>query len=367
MRGKDKKVVLFSGHLYDSKRNAGFHHIANSLLSQGFDVLFVTAPYSLLNQIKNFRGNKLNYQSNKIKIHNNGMKSYVHYTPFHVANLRIDALNNWTKNLYKIYQKFPLHQIEEFLTDSNFIIFESTPGLFLIDAVKKINSDAKYIYRVSDDLELLGVHPSLLDYEQSKLESFDLISVPSQYIYKKLREKDNKAKVKLQYHGINKEIFDKEENNPYKSNSINAVFVGISRLDYDFICLASKRFSHIHFHIIGPIERKVKSHNIHYYGEIPFQETIKYVKYADIGLHTLCYSKGAESFTDSLKVQQYTYCNLPIIAPNFLKSNRENKLYYERDYSNLDRVFEECRKFNFDNKQKVNSWEELSKMLCDLS
>ena len=36
-----------------------------------------------------------------------------------------------------------------------------------------------------------------------------------------------------------------------------------------------------------------------------------------------------ESATDSLRLRQYTYCVLPIMAPEFMRSNKPQVFYYQ--------------------------------------
>lgn len=363
-----KNVIFVSGHFYNSKRKAGFHQIADAFVNSGNKIVFVTAPYSLLFKLKkNHYSSQLNFEKNKLILERKNAFSYVHYTFFHIANFKNKFLNFVTQSLYKFYQRFPLKYLKVEVENSDLIIFESAPGLFLFDKFKKINSKAKYIYRVSDDLENLNVHPSLIKYEHRILSQFDLVSVPSQFIYDKLFKIAPNANLKLHYHGLKKEIYDLEYNSPYPDNSINAIFVGVYKLDYNFLNYAASNFKNITFHIIGPLDQKVKMENIKYYGEMPFEETIPFVKYANIGLHTIIYSKGAESFTDSLKVHQYTYCGLPIIAPDFLRTDRKNMFYY-RNESDISLAIIDSLKFkNFKNlKNNVITWAELkTKLLND--
>ena len=63
---------------------------------------------------------------------------------------------------------------------------------------------------------------------------------------------------------------------------------------------------------------------------MPFSKTIPYIKFADVGLNSRTYRKGySASLSDSLKVIQYRYCGLPIVAPNFIDLNRQGVYYYE--------------------------------------
>ena len=113
-------------------------------------------------------------------------------------------------------------------------------------------------------------------------------------------------------------------------------------------------------------EVKGESKNIHFCGEMPFKETIPYLKYADIGLHTLNHTKGAESFTDSLKVIQYEYCRLPVVAPDYLNCNRPQVHYYTPgDQNSINDALSQA--INFDRSRisvdNINSWDDLTDQL----
>ncbi len=57
-----KRVVLITGHYWNSKRKAGFHWLADAFLRQGWEVVFFTAPpapLSLLSVIR--RDYRLDY------------------------------------------------------------------------------------------------------------------------------------------------------------------------------------------------------------------------------------------------------------------------------------------------------------------
>jgi 2-beta-glucuronyltransferase len=359
------RVTLVTGHYWDTKRRAGFHWLADAYKNLGYEVLFFSAPISYMLQIKGdyrFEFN-LKKEANKLIKKDENLYSYVHFTPWHVANMRSSFLNKISMPLMKLYSKYSFKDAEKFIGLSDMIIFESSPGLFLFEKIKKLNPTARFVYRVSDDLRLLNVHPALIKLEHSILDNFDLVSVPSMYIKNVLSTLIlDKSKLKVQLHGINKEIFNTEHESPYKLNK-NAVFVGNSHFDYSFLKIASTFFPEINFHIIGPIPAIENRPNIITYGEIPFKDTIAYIKHADIGLQIRSYSAGAESLTDSLKVLQYTFCKLPIIAPVFLKTSRQNTFYYNiGEESSIESAINAALAFNkkdFDNSE-VNSWNEVA-------
>ena len=327
-----KRVVLITGHYWNSKRKAGFHWLAEALWHQGWEVIFMTAALSWLSVIR--QDYRLNYpvlqEANQLFQVDKAMWSYVWFTPWHPANLRSDFLNYLSQSLFRTYNKLPLGAVESKLREADLVIFESTPALLLFEKFKYLNPKARFIYRVSDDLRLLRNHPVVLETEKRIASQFDLVSVPSQAIYRLFA---GLPTVELHLHGIRKELFDRQYTNPYPaSDQPNLIFVGNSYFDCEFLEQASQLFPNWEFHIIGPLKNLPQRKNITKYGELPFEATIPYIKHANIALQTLhlpFYSTGIESFSDSLKVIQYTYCHLPIIAPAHLSSSRSHFFYYE--------------------------------------
>jgi 2-beta-glucuronyltransferase len=137
------------------------------------------------------------------------------------------------------------------------------------------------------------------------------------------------GKVDLHKHGLRRELFEQPCTNPYSNAGPHVLFVGRKYLDHDFLVRATTLFPAWSFHVFGPTDHPPSAANLSIYGERSFEELIPYLRYADVGLQTLVYWPGAECFTDSLKMQQYTYCRLPIVAPTFLRSAQPHVFYYE--------------------------------------
>lgn len=361
-----KKITLITYHHWKSKRKAGFHLLAKAFYDLGYEIVFITGAISRFSILKkDFRLESVDKKSfNKIKKEKDNFYTYTWYTNWHPVNLRNRFLNKLSYSIFGNYASlFKDEEIISFIKDSYAFVFESFPGLFLFASLKKLSPDSKFIYRVSDDMRLLNLHPVVLNYERKILSDFDLVSVPSQYIKNIFPDSEN---IKLQYHGIDKRIFDECSENPYKNKKVNAVFVGVSKFDFDFLSKAAKLFPDWDFHIIGPIKKEVKRKNIIYYGELDFKKTIPFIKYANIALQNISYKKGVESYTDSLKVLQYSYCRLPIVAPDFIKSERKNIFYYTpHNEKSILNALNEAIKFkrdSFDN-SRTNSWEDLANKL----
>lgn len=361
-----KRAVLLTGHYWASRRQAGYHSIARSLLDKGWEVLFFTAPLSWFSILRRDYRTQYPVYSERCRLikKEERLWSYVWFTPWHPVNLRLRFLNRLSHGLFSKYGEFSLGESESFIKESNLFIFESSPALFLVKRMKQLCPHARMVYRVSDDLRLLGSHLALIELEQRLAPSFDLVSVPCQHIYNLFGELPN---ARLQYHGIRQDLFDGDYENPYPvTDKPNLIFVGNSFFDHDFLERASYLFPKWNFHIIGPISKLPRRDNVIGYGEIPFKKTIPYLKYARVGLQIRAYFPGAESLTDSLKVIQYSYCRLPVIAPEFLRSNMSHIFCYKPgDQNSIKDALSQA--INFDRNKisvdHINSWDDLTDQL----
>jgi 2-beta-glucuronyltransferase len=325
-----RRVVLFTLHVWDSKRRAGFHWIADALSEMGWDVVFVTVAISSLSMLRqDYRVGVTNkIPKNQLINVKSQFRQFIWWTIWHPANLRFGLLNQISRLFFRSYGHQLPHQLREAIHDAEVLVFESTPGVVAFESILKINSNARVVYRVSDDLRLLKNHPVVFDFEQKLASVSDLISVPSAYLFDRF---SRFPKTKLQYHGVNIDILDQDQVNPYVEGSINAIFTGVAHFDESFLEIASAEFPDVQFHIVGPILPTIRRKNVIYHGEMRFSDIVPFIKFADLGLHNMVFRPGAESFSDSLKVLHYSYFRLPILFPNFIPSSRLNVFKYQPD------------------------------------
>lgn len=323
-----KRVVLVTSNYLESKRKVGFHWLADAFWRSGWDVLFFTESISWLSWVR--RDQRFQYplfrEANRIRNVGSRLASYVWLTPFHPINLRSPVLNRLGKPVLSLYPRFPLPGVTPWLRSADLFVFESTHGLFLLDRFKKLNPHARFVYRVSDDIPMMRHHPMVAANETRVAPHFDLISVPSDHIHRRFA---HLPQVILQKHGLRKDLFDAPHANPYRGKGPHVLYVGREYFDHDFLRRALRLFPDWSFHVFGEIPRLPAAPNLTKYGERPFDELVPYLQHADIGLQTRSYSPGAECLTDSLKMHQYTYCRLPIVAPEFLRNDRPHVFYYQ--------------------------------------
>jgi len=324
-----KQVVLVTANYVESRRKTGFHWMADAFWRSGWDVLFFTESISWLSWLRNDQ--RFQYpifrDANRLRRVRERLHSYIWFTPFNPGNLRLKMFNSLSRPVFRQYSTLLLkHQVARKIEGADLFVFDSTHGLFLFDRFKQMNPRARFVYRVSDDIPMMGNHPLLLETEERITPQFDLVSTPSEYIQRRFA---HLSQARLHKHGLRKELFDQIHDCPYKGTGPFVIYVGREYFDHDFLQRALRLFPTWSFHIFGSIPHLPVAANLTVYGERPFEEMIPYLKYADIGLQTRAYKPGAECLTDSLKMHQYTYCKLPIVAPQFLKNSRPHVFYYQ--------------------------------------
>ncbi|MDR1659952.1 MAG: hypothetical protein LBR94_06375 [Desulfovibrio sp.] len=359
-------VTFITGHYYLSPRRAGFHHLADAAHRAGRRVNFVTAGYSLLSCLRRdhrarFPGIRAN--CNRIVEIRPNFVSYVHFTLWHPHTLMLPALDRLTMRFMDRYGEGVLGALGPLVRETDIFVFESMSGLFLFKRFRRKKPAARTVYRVSDDMRLLrSAHPRLLELEMEIAPLFDRVSVPSRVMLDKF---SGLPSLRLDRHGLDRDAFDACAASPYPEGGRNAVYVGTWDIDRDFLECAARGSPECLFHIIGPVKSVPDMPNVRCHGEMPFAETIPYVKFADAGLMILPYKNEFSAvFTDSLKIVQYRYCGLPVVAPDFLDLRREGVFYYRPgDAESCARAAREALLSGRDpgRASEVRSWDEVAR------
>lgn len=361
-----RRAVLFTGHYLGSKRKAGFHWIADALHRNGWEVVFFTDRTSWITKLRKDRAYKMPEPAelNRLVWMKPGLGSFVWFTPWHPISLRNPALDALAGPLFSRYGKLNLRGAEPFLKSADLFVLESGPELLLFEALKRLNPRARTVYRVSDDLRLLKTHPAVVRAEESVADQFNLVSVPSEYMFRRFQKWSNAA---LHFHGLRKDLFDVPVASPYEPGTKNAVLVGTGFLDRAFVEEAPKLTPDINYHFIGPLGSLPGYKNLVAYGEMPFEDTVPYLLHADVGLQARSYSPGAESLTDSLKMHQYTYCGLPIVAPSFLETGKPHVFSYSADDpASMEKAMRDALAFDRTRvpRESVLDWDALAEILA---
>ena len=113
----------------------------------------------------------------------------------------------------------------------------------------------------------------------------------------------------------------------------HAVSVGSMLFDANFFQIAAASFPEITFHVIGSgAKQGALPASVHVYGEMPFRETLKYLKYADFGIAPYKVANLPYYLCDtSMKLMQYEFLGLPAVCPHFVVGEHISRFGYQPD------------------------------------
>jgi 2-beta-glucuronyltransferase len=358
-----RRVILVSPAYLGSKRRIGFHHLARAYRSLGWDVVFVTAPISFLSRVRgDYRFEyPVREEANRPVRIDERLTSYVLMTRWQPGNLRTPLANRLSSQLFRRYARVPLGELGELLPSADLIVFEGTAALLLVPRFRALAPRARIVYRASDDLRRLRVHPLLLAAEAEAVGQVDLVSVPTREMAAAL---ESHGEVQVHAAPVDKRAFDSAVVSPYDALPA-AVFAGVTRLfDYGTLRSAARLAQHVAFHVIG-LRPESMPPNVVFHPELPYDEVVPYLRHATYGL--LFFPSGYPSLGQGNKVAQYSYCRLPIVAPSFFETDRPNMcLYTQGDEASLARALAEAEAMPHEESfaEGVLSAEELARILA---
>jgi 2-beta-glucuronyltransferase len=291
-------------------------------------VTFVTAPISFLSRLR--RDYRFEYpvraEANRYVQVRERLTSFVLMTPMHPVNLRSQRANRLAAPWFERYARTSLDPLAESLASADLVIFEGSAALLLVDRVRSTASHARLVYRASDDLRRLGLHPLVLEAEARAIPRFDLVSVPNRHIAEVLA---SYGPVQVHPPGIDKTAFDRATPSPYGGDPA-AVFAGVSPFfDYETLVTGAEIARHVAFHVIGP-RPSAAPENVTFHAEMPFDRLVPYLQHATFGLLLFPPGEAAASLGHGNKAAQYSYCRLPIVAPAHLEVEGANMCVFER-------------------------------------
>jgi 2-beta-glucuronyltransferase len=320
-----RRVILISPAYIRSKRRVGFHHLAFAFWNLGWDVTCVTAPISFFRRLRgDYRFEyPVREEANRLVTVRERLTSFVLMTRWQPGTLRSPLANRLATPLFRRYAQIPLGPLEGLLPEANLVVFEAAAALLLVPRFRRLAPAARIVYRPSDDLRRLRVHPILAEAEAEAIPHVDLVSVPTRDMASAL---ERYGRVHVHPPAIDKAAFDRETESPYGERPA-AVFVGLTRrFDYGTLTLAAEAAPHVAFHVIG-LPPHAMAQNLTFHAEMPFEDVVPYLQHATFGL--LFFPPGYPSLGQGNKVAQYSYCRLPIVAPSFFETDRPNMCVFD--------------------------------------
>jgi len=316
------KVLIFSEHDYRTARRANLQPIADALIRLGHDVTFISIRYSLLSVVKGDSRNGI--CANMPEIYN-GIECYLWRTIVHPFNPG-RALLPVTVPLYWVYPRLRNGFIDKAIRSASSIIVESGLGAIFLTRARALNREAKLIYYASDDLGMIGAHPVVQRILEQSRELVDYVCIPSRRMASRFHWMAER--VYFVPHGINPADFVGAFNSPY-SERLNGVSVGSGLFDPEFFVHAVPSFPNVEFHVIGSRANLCHRKNLHIYNEMPFKDTIRYIKNATFGIAPYRREPSSDYVCDtSMKLMQYDYVGIPAVCSDFAVGDNPNRFGY---------------------------------------
>lgn len=318
--------LVLSAHDYRSPRRANIHFITRELANIG-TTRFFSLRYSTLSRYTHDPRLSLDGEANKIGLHS-GVECYLWKTLLHPFNTRRPWLRPIENLMYSWYSRGRNPILRRWISEADVILLESGVAPIFFDLIKQLNPTAKVLYRASDALDTINVAEYVNQAFARAAPQMNTIALPSKALAEGIPSRHNLAFVP---HGIDHAVAEQADPSPY-GEGIHAVSVGSMLFDPQFFVLASRRFPEIQFHVIGSAHPRHPDYgpNVHIYGEMPFAQTLPYIKHAQLGIAPYSSVNLPVYLRDtSMKLIQYAFFGVPAICPHFIAADYSNRFGYD--------------------------------------
>jgi 2-beta-glucuronyltransferase len=307
-------AVVLTDHAWRQTSQLGVHFLSKALARRGWRVTFLTARY----------GPRMGLDAARLGSTPVGRLVPAPPLASSVPTPGIDTAIVWHRRRGSVLSRVPSalgltyaggipRAIGHRIGSADLLLFDAGEPLAFYPQVRALNPAAALAFRMSD---LPEVHPGSPEAALNiplLLRDAGLIAVPSESMRRRYADLPT---VRVVPHGLDLELFDEPHPSPYDTPGPHALFVGMMKLDVDELLRAARLRPDITFHVVGPFDiPALDAPNVRCHGAIPFERTIPFVTNADMGLQLISPRDGVDSFSRSLKMVQYTYCRLPIVAP----------------------------------------------------
>jgi 2-beta-glucuronyltransferase len=324
-----KRVLIVTGqHFAAQPRKVDLHFMAEALNDMGIPVDFLSLR---LSQVSRFIGDG-RWEYARSRRRNQWVSvapmidEYIWMNAVHPLNLKKPIANRLSGLFFRFYGELLPAAVIARLPSYSHIMVESGIAALLIGKLRRLAPDSRIIYHAADRLATIGTHPVAAEQMAAHAADLDLAHIMAEAI-----RPDIPPGVPVIHlsHGISKAIFEQAGANPY-AGPRNAISVGDMLFDAGVIETLAEAYPDWTFHLFGRLARLSRPMpNVVTHGEVAFERLAAYIRHADIGLAAYLDKKDADYLSQSsLKMIQYTFCRLPIVAPAFAAAGRAHVCPY---------------------------------------
>jgi len=314
-----KRAVLLTGHFPHQKRRPSLLWVSEAMQADGWHVTHVTVGYSWLSVLKGDRRLAALDQVPKPGTHDISPsltaiygRSLLH--PFSTRSACLDTLLRPFHALFPAYWSRPLRRP---LAQADLVLVESGAPIMLAPLARRLAPQAQLIYRVNDDIRLLGLPRFLPLLEARYAPIFDRISTASPHLARRF---NGLAPVTMDPMGI-PHAHLQNTTDPYTRRADKEVVcAGTTQLDIAALTRIAAARPNWRLHVIGRLKSAPPQlSNLNFLGEQAFDTTLAHIAHADIGLAPYLDAPGIEYQTsNSNRILLYRHFGLPILGPDRL-------------------------------------------------
>ena len=342
------KIVLLSHTPRDSIFKVGSYHISKILAYRGYEVLYISSPLSLFHFILFIFKGKWKELIARLKYINvkRDQEGVWNHTPLLLfpfpcsGNVKLNKL---------FYEKLNIN-LSRTKSQIKKLNFE-TPEIVLLDALKldvltNLFQTKKFAYRATDIYTAMSGSRGMGEIERSVVKKAAVVIVTSEPL--KIFFRDNYGvEANIIINGVDYEHFSQPRSKPdlYKKiqNPI-CIYVGSFDFRFDFSQLEFfKRRKDISLVLIGPLKNESLipiSRNIHFLGQIDYNEIPGYLQHATIGILPLKMIE-ANHGRSPMKLYEFAAAGLPIASPKLREIVRRRHKFitlYDLNENNIEEV-----------------------------
>lgn len=314
-----KRIVILTGHFPIQKRRGSVLWVSEHLQRMGWHVDHVTLGYSWLSYLrKDPRLTALGYRPKRgTQVINPHLTA--HYIVPWVHPLRL--LDRFRLNGFAAdhFVKTCDRHLRPILRAADVVLCESGLPVLLGPRLAEHAPNVPRIYRVNDDIEVLGAPTLVVEAEKANARHFTRISTASPHLAERF---DTHSLVTLDPMGVPRDRLCTPQADPYQREGGRkiAVCAGTTQLDMAAVLRTATARPNWDIHVLGRLrETPPQRENLTWHGEQSFDTTLAHVAHADIGLAPYLDAPGvAYQTTNSNRMLLYRHFGLPILGPERL-------------------------------------------------
>lgn len=334
---RKRKLVLVSYQIATSRKRTSFHFIAEGLRNVGWQVVFVTVGISRLDQLQRserWRDAK-SHGLNVLRKNGERFQSYIHCPAVHPKATSSPTLKRLLSFAIAPYQRSLMHSVAPIIEDADVVLLESCDGVLLLkSALASWLKDKTIVYRPSDLLSAIDIHPDVIASFMTTRQHIDRFLLPSSLMLGSLELRGiDPTKTSIVHHGVSREILDCQTGETwnrygFSREKLNVMTVGGMAFDSDFVSSVLPGLSEYAFHFFGEIPGIPQLPNIVLHGEQSYADVVRQATSADIG--AAFYKKDSPSYLleSSNKIRMFLSLGKPVVCPFELDSDAETRGLY---------------------------------------